>query len=141
MKGNKAYLQAQSLLNRLYREQKSLNYEDERSLYEKYLKILKKSAYSGNSKAQFELALQYEDVYIFGINPHVNPKKSFYWYKKALDGNIPEAYNNLALLYEKGNGCPKDLETALCLYRKSADLGCDLGIKNYKLLIKQIKSK
>ena len=71
-------------------------------------------------------------------NPMYNPSKSVYWYKKACSQNQPEACNNLGNLYEKGEGCEQNLEEALLLYKKSSDLGYDLGKKNYKLMLKQM---
>ena len=44
----------------------------------------------------------------------------------------------LATFYESGEGCEKDLEKALALYKKSADLGDSIGKKNYKIMKGQL---
>ena len=48
--------------------------------------------------------------------------KAKYWYEKAIDANVTEAYNNLATLYIGGKGVQKDMLRALALFEKSATL-------------------
>ena len=73
-------------------------------------------------------------------NPFHNVFKMFYWYTKAANNNHAAACNNLADMYERGVACNQDIQKALSLYKKAAELGDFCGKKNYKLLLKQIRS-
>lgn len=124
----------------MYQLRDLLNKEEKYNLYDEYFKLIKKSAYSGYAEALYDLAQQYEDTHhLYDINPKYNPKKCIFWYKKACKKNHAEACNNLAHFYELGIGCKKNIKRALSLYKKSSDLGYNIGTKNYKLLIKQLK--
>jgi TPR repeat protein len=71
-------------------------------------------------------------------NPNYAPKKSVYWYTKACINNHAEAFNNLAFHYEIGKGCQQDLNKALELYKKSAELGYSIGKHNYKKMLRDL---
>jgi len=116
--------------------------EEEKNIkYAQYLNALRKLAYNGYLDAQYDLAQHYEDMGFWGLpNPYHNIHKKFYWYSKAAENNHAAACNNLADMYERGEGCTQDIKKALSLYKKSANLGDSCGRKNYKLLLKQIKS-
>ena len=133
MKGDTIYQIAQKLLNELYAGSLKTKVK-KRELYNKYFYLLQKSAYLGNAVAQFEYGLEFEDVYYFGLNPKHNPKRSFYWYKKACENNVGSACNNLASYYESGIACKQDKEKALSLYKRASTLGEEIGEKNYKTL-------
>lgn len=135
MKGLKHLKKAQEISTNLY-DKRIKSLLEKEGLYKNYLEHLKKSAYAGNGNAQFELGLQYEEIYFFGSNPNYNPTKSFFWYKKACENNIAEACNNLAVQYEAGKGCDKDILAALSLYDKAAKLGCPWAKHNYTKLYK-----
>ena len=45
------------------------------------------------------------------------------WYQQAADGNIADACNNLAILYDNGTGVPQDHTRAVALFKKGAGLG------------------
>lgn len=137
MKGQKAY----QLATTVFKEMQSRSHDEEEQnlLYFRYLGLIKKAAYKGHTEAIYDLGQQYEDVGYLGIpNPMYNARKCVYWYKKACEGNHPEACNNLATFYESGNGCDKDLNKALALYKRSADLGYSIGKKNYKIMTKDM---
>jgi TPR repeat protein len=51
------------------------------------------------------------------------------FYKKATLQNEPQAWHNLAFLYEKGKGVLPNTKKALEYYRKAAQLGCKQSIK------------
>jgi len=45
------------------------------------------------------------------------------WYRRAAERGQAQAQNNLAVLYEKGQGVPQDLKVAANWYRSAADQG------------------
>ncbi len=49
--------------------------------------------------------------------------EAFKWYEKAASHDIPLAVRQLARMYFSGEGCETNLEKALELYNKAADLG------------------
>jgi TPR repeat protein len=109
-------------------------------IYKAYLHKLRKLAYSGNAESQFHLAVHYEDMSVMGYpNPFHSISKKFYWYTKSCNAGYASACNNLADMYERGEGCEQNIKKALELYKKAADMGNDLAKKNYKLTLKQIK--
>ena len=115
--------------------------KDEKSrLYQQYLSALRKLAYRNNAEAQYCLAVHYEDYGTMGDpNPYYNVSKKLYWYIKAANNNHASACNNLADIYERGDGCKKDIRKALELYKRAAELGDWCGKKNYPHLKKQLK--
>lgn len=116
------------------------NIEEKVEIYKKYLQSLKKLAYRGNVDAQYDLAQHYEDMGVMGWpNPYHNIRKKFYWYTKAANNNHAAAYNNLADMYERGEGCTQNIPKALSLYKKAAELDDYCGKKNYHHLKKQLK--
>lgn len=140
MKGEKYYLKARLLHKKMYDYPNYINEDDRIVMYEQYINYLKKSAYLGNVQAQYDLGQQFETMNYLNINSSMyNPKKCIYWYTKACLQNHPQACNNLALFYEKGEGCKKNLHKALSLYKKSAELGYSIGKKNYKIMRKQMQ--
>lgn len=65
------------------------------------------------------------------------PDKAFKYFSDAADQGDPEAMFELAKLYEKGIGVTQDMDKALSLYMRSADLGFadainDLGFFYYQ---------
>jgi len=142
MKGKNIYLKAKLIQKKMYQipSTSPTRNNKEKLLYGKYLLLIRKAAYLGNADAQYELALTYEDMnYLYFENPYFNPKKCIYWYTKACNQNHADACNNLASFYERGMGCKQNIKQAVILYKKSSDLGHELGKKNYKLILKQIK--
>jgi TPR repeat protein len=108
--------------------------------YKEYIQSLRKLAYRGNPEAQYDLAQHYEDMGVMGYpNPYHSISKKFYWYLKAAEKNHPEALNNLANMYVKGEFCKQDIQKALELFEKAANSGISYIVENYKLLLKQIK--
>jgi len=139
MKGNKAYAMAMEINNRINEYPNILTTTKKKELYKKYLLLIRKSAYYGNVEAQYDLAQQYDNISFLGApNPKYNPKKCIYWYSKACKKKHAEACNNLAALYEIGEGCKRNLELALKLYKDSAELGSPNGKKNYKIMLRDM---
>lgn len=50
-------------------------------------------------------------------------QKAREWYERSAVNNIAAAVNNLAVMYENGEGVEKDDETAIYLYRQAANMG------------------
>jgi TPR repeat protein len=108
--------------------------------YSEYILKIRKLAYQANSNAQYDLAQHYENYNFLGNpNPNFNIKKRFYWYLKAANNNNDDACNNLADLFETGIGCEKDLKKALFYYEKSKILGNELGKRNYRQMLRDLK--
>lgn len=129
-----------ALNDKIYEYPSTLSREAKIELYKQYFLLIKESAYLGHRDAQYEYGLQFEDVSFWGMNnPNYNPKRCVFWFTKACDQNQAEACNNLANFYEKGEGCERDINKALELFKKSADLGYEIAKENYELLIKQLK--
>jgi len=135
MKGEKTYLKSASLIHTIY---ETLNESKKRKLYTEYIFHLRKAAYAGHGRAQWELGQEHEDINCFGPNPNYDPKRCLYWYTKACNNNIAEACNNLASLYGTGTACKVNNRKALSLYKKAADLGDDLAKNNYRQLKKEL---
>ncbi|TKC60154.1 sel1 repeat family protein [Pedobacter hiemivivus] len=138
MKGQRIYSKAVLINSKLY-EESNLTTKGKTDLYDQYFKLLKKAAYLGHKDAMYDYAQQFEDMSFLGVeNPLFNPKKRNFWYHKAIEVDHPEAYNNLAVIYERGGGVEKNNDKALEFYKKSAGLGSVLGKKNYKIMLKDM---
>ncbi|TCC99445.1 tetratricopeptide repeat protein [Pedobacter hiemivivus] len=138
MKGERIYSRAMLIDSKLYGES-NLTVQGKRDLYNQFFKLIKKAAYLGHKDAMYEYAQQFEDISFLGVeNPWFNPKKRNFWYHKAIEAGHPEAYNNLAYIYEIGEGVEKNNNKALEFYKKSAELGSVLGKKNYKIMLKDM---
>ena len=61
--------------------------------------------------------------------------KALYWFERAADKSIPEAYFNIAQLHHFGEGVPVDLITAERFYRRGAELGDTESMINLALLL------
>ena len=134
----RTYNRLKSIMRSLY--ESKYNEEEKKRIYIDYLKSLRKLAYRGNAEAQYDLAQHYEGIGFWGVpNPYDSVLKRFYWYSKAASNNHAAAHNNLADMYERGDGCTQNIKKAAELYKRAAELGDILGKKNYKLLLKQIK--
>ncbi|NHA06098.1 sel1 repeat family protein [Mucilaginibacter sp. HC2] len=137
MKGHKNYLLALEVNKKMY--EKGLRTEEQVELYSQYFKYIKKAAYQGYVEALFDMGQQYEDVGFLGIpNPLFDPKKCVYWYTKACNKGHAIACNNLSNFYALGDGCQQDFDRALELLKRSAELGSELGKKNYKMKLRDL---
>lgn len=141
MKGEKDFIKAVQIVENLQKNYKKLGRPKVLIQHAKYLVLVRKAAYKGHVEAQFELGLNYEDQNYFDPNPLYNQQRRFYWYLKAAKGGHAVACNNLASLYEKGEGTKKDLKKALFFYKKAFELGCTYAKQNYEILISQLEGK
>lgn len=138
MKGDKIYSKAMSIDSKLYGDS-NLTKQDKNSLYRQFFELIKKAAYLKHKDAMYEYAQQFENISFLGVeSPLFSPKRRNFWYHKAIESGHPEAYNNLASIYEIGEGLQRDYNKALELYKKSAELGSNLGKKNYKTMLKDM---
>ena len=107
---NRGYGKAQSDLGVYYVRGygTDVNYKE---AYKWYLKAAKQK----NSKAQYNLAEQYEDG-----NPHLktNKRKALYWYKKASKQKLKEAQYKMAYFYLEGDVVKQDHKKAFSLNLK-----------------------
>jgi len=76
-------------------------------------------AKSGNSDAQFNVALNYQN----GTELPKDYMKASYWYRQAAHQGHAAAQYSLALLLAKGLGSPKDDREAADWYRVAAEQG------------------
>jgi TPR repeat protein len=139
MKGQKIYSLAALISEKMYKYPSDLSEKERKELYYEYFSLIKRSSYLGHTQAQYEYAQQFENMSFLGVNnPMYNPKKCIFWYSKACNKGHSEACNNLAHIYELGDGCEKNFDLALRLYEKSAELGSPIGKKNYKLMLRDL---
>jgi len=131
----KTYQKAQYIYSYLLKDE-NLRNVDRQKLYLEYLCNIRKAAYLGHGEAQFDLALHYEEYNFFGKNEFFNPKKVFYWSKKACENNVSAACNNLGTYYESGTGCNKNLTMAIQYYNLAVNLGSKEAIENLTILKK-----
>ena len=75
-------------------------------------------------------------MYLYGTNGvEVDTKKAFQYYEKAAEQNDPIAVNNLGSLYFSGIGTKKNVDMALSLFSKAADLGNDNAALNLAFIL------
>jgi TPR repeat protein len=91
----------------------------ENSEFKKALRLLENAAKLGHARAQFNLAVMYEN----GIGVLANPQKAFEWYgRAAAQGNV-DAQFNLGVAYTLGEVVTKNYDKALDWYHKAAAQG------------------
>ncbi len=138
MKGDNIIKRAKIIEDDLYRNAERLNKKQINSLYQTYLKLIRRAAHIGNADGQLSLAMHYDDVGFWGSdNPFQNTKKCFFWYKKSCDNNNSDACLALSRFYYLGVIVKKDLGTARKLLKKSFALGNKLAALNLALNYKK----
>jgi hypothetical protein len=80
---------------------------------------IQRSAQKGETGAQYNLGLMYEQGY--GVAP--DTKKAATWFEKAAEKGEANAQYRLGFLYSHGQGVPKDLQQAAEWYKKAAEQG------------------
>ncbi|WP_457611300.1 tetratricopeptide repeat protein [Lutibacter sp.] len=101
--------------------------------YEKAVTLWEKAANQGDSNAQFNLGLIYENGY--GVKQ--NYKEAMKWFRKAANQGVANAQTNLGFMYANGKGVRQDLYKAKKLFKKACDNGSQNGCTDYKILNKQ----
>ena len=89
--------------------------------------LFTQSAEQGHVDAQYSLGVIYEDG--FGESQS-DPSEAAYWYNKAAEQKCAPAMNNLAGLYEYGEGVAQDSGKAITFYTEAAELGYAPAIFN-----------
>lgn len=92
------------------------------------IRLYNLSAENGYERAFYNLG-----CYYFDLKDYENAVGNF---MAAIEKDVPEAYNNLAVCYEYGLGIEKDQDEALNLFKKSYELGFVNAKKNYYRLYK-----
>tara|TARA_R110000868_G_scaffold291709_1_gene552244 strand:+ start:10532 stop:11119 length:588 start_codon:yes stop_codon:yes gene_type:complete len=88
--------------------------------YQQAVNDFKKSANSGNPQGQNDLGVYYIRSVPHTVDKYKEAKR---WLDKASEQNLSAAYYNLAGLYKDGLGVTKNLEHAVTLYKRGAQLG------------------
>ena len=60
-----------------------------------------------------------------GIGTALDPVEAVEWFRKAADQNCHEAFYELGVCYENGEGVERDFDQAIAWYRKAVDGGFD----------------
>lgn len=81
--------------------------------------LLRQSAELGYVWAQ----LFYGRFLCKGIGTALDPTEAVVWFRKAADQDCSEAFYELGVCYENGEGVEKDLDEAIAWYRKAVDGG------------------
>lgn len=87
-------------------------------------KLFKKAAELGVNDAKYFIGY----IYFFHKEDYVESAK---WYEKAAYNGNANAMNSLGFQYDKGLGVPQDKNKATEYFRKAAESGSILGVKNY----------
>jgi TPR repeat protein len=92
---------------------------------DKTFEEVKIQAEKGNAKAQFYLGLVYASggyiAYASTNRVKQDYAEAMKWYRKAADQNDADAQNNLAVMYEKGQGVTQSYAEAVKWYHKAAE--------------------
>lgn len=80
-------------------------------------RVLENLAKQGNSEAQYNLAVLYQD----GLGVAKSDDQAFYWYEKAAWQGLAEAQFMTGLLYSEGEGVKQDYEQAFYWYQRAAE--------------------
>ena len=83
--------------------------------------LLRQSAELGYVWAQ----LFYGRFLCKGIGTALDPAEAVAWFRKAADQNCHEAFYELGVCYENGEGVERDFDKAIEWYRKAVDAGFD----------------
>ena len=91
----------------------------DRGDYATALREWKPLAGQGDSSAQYNLGLMYDN----GEGVPQDYKIAVKWYRRAAEQGYTNAQNNLGLMYRKGQGVSQDYKTAVKWYRRAAEQG------------------
>lgn len=98
--------------------QKGINFLS-RNEYVDALNWFRKAAEKGYGKAQYNLAVMYDN----GLGVGKNFKEALKWFEKAAQQGNADAQFTLAWMYDEGYGVGIDATEAISLYRKAAEKG------------------
>lgn len=100
--------------------------------YREAARWYRRAARQNYPKAQYNLALMYED----GRGVEQDYKQAGQWYAQAAKGGFTKAKNNLGILYVTGRGVRKDRKTAEYLFKQAAQEGDTDAAYNLSRLVK-----
>ena len=83
--------------------------------------LLRQSAELGYVWAQ----IYYGRFLCKGIGTALDPAAAVEWFRKAADQNCPDAFYELGVCYENGEGVERDFDQAIAWYRKAVEGGFD----------------
>ena len=83
-----------------------------------------RAAENGVAEAQFWLGVAFDQNPWFGVT---DKKEALKWYKRAGEGDLPEAENELGLRYQLGDGVEQNYVQAAYWFRKAAEHVPNLG--------------
>ncbi len=81
--------------------------------------LLRQSAELGNAWAQ----VSYGRFLCKGIGTALDPASAVEWFRKAADQNCPDAFYELGVCYENGEGVERDFDKAIEWYKKAQGAG------------------
>ena len=99
--------------------------------------LLRQSAELGYVWAQ----LYYGRFLAKGIGTALAPSEALEWFRKAADQNNSEAFYEIGVCYENGEGVEKDLDAAETWYRKAVDAGFEGGAKRALERVTKLKAE
>ena len=100
---------------------KAMEYFDRQDKDVECAELLRQSAELGFVWAQ----LFYGRFLCKGIGTALAPDEAVEWFRKAADQDCHEAFYELGVCYENGEGVERDFDQAIAWYRKAADGGFD----------------
>jgi len=81
--------------------------------------LLRKSSELGNAWAQ----VSYGRFLCKGIGTALDPAAAVGWFRRSAEQNCPDAFYELGVCYENGEGVAQDFDEAIVWYRKAVDCG------------------
>ncbi|MBR4253687.1 MAG: sel1 repeat family protein [Lentisphaeria bacterium] len=99
--------------------------------------LLRQSAELGYVWAQ----LYYGRFLAKGIGTALDPNGAMAWFRKAADQNNSEAFYEIGVCYENGEGVEKDLDAAETWYRKAVDAGFEGGAERALERVTKLKAE
>ena len=98
------------------------------------LRVFKAHSVLGNSTAQFNLGIIYEN----GLGVPQDYAAAVKWYRKAAEQGNADAQNNLGVMYGNGYGVPQGYVEAHMWYNLAAAQGNEMAHKNRDIVAKQM---
>lgn len=87
-------------------------------------RLLKESALTGYTEAEYTLGLAYHQRALPGEDPKLAIARAKFWYKRAAEKKYPAAINNLGMLMKESTGITTGIHPAIELLEQAWQLGC-----------------
>lgn len=145
MDNNKYYKLYEDLNNILYNYTNELSISHKKIMLKMQIEFLEIAAYSHDSRAQFNLALMYEESNYLIPNPFYNKKKYEMWLREAVNNGNIDAIPNLVNVYlwnEKINDrrLVEGLSLLFVAFTHNSRKG-ELPSLNYENILKHLRKK